>query len=142
MTTWIMSSRDLQNFHAFRPETNKFTIRRASHLPVEGIGINGTFFIKGWVAIRGDSLFVSASGYSAAMELPEHSSAFNFHGNATLLCNGKPVIKKTLTRGPNELWTNDQYSPIGSVSFLIPPTPDPAAYSVEIEASYIYSLNQ
>lgn len=142
MTAWIIAANDLQKFHSFRPEKNEFSIRRASHLPVEGIGINGTFFIKGWVVVRGNNLFVSASGYTAPMELAANSGAFSFYGTVTLLENGEPKMKKSLERGSNELWPEDKYSPIGSASFMIPPSQDPAAYSVQIEASYTYSSSQ
>ncbi|MFL1406565.1 hypothetical protein ACJO2E_14615 [Marinobacter sp. M1N3S26] len=139
MTAWIIASNDLQKFHSFRPEKNEFTIRRASYLPVEGIGVNGTFFIRGWVAVRGNNLFVSASGYSAPMELAANSGAFNFYGNVTLLRDGETLIKRSLEMGANELWADDEYSPIGSASFMIPPSHDPSAYSVRIEASYTFS---
>ncbi|WP_372972174.1 hypothetical protein [Marinobacter sp.] len=139
MTAWMITSNDLQKFHSFRPEKNEFSIRRASHLPVEGIGINGTFFIKGWVVVRGDTLHVSAAGFSAPMQAPAHSGAFSFHGTVALLEHGEVVRKKSLLRGSNELWPVDDYAPIGAASVLIPPTSDPLAYSVRIEASYVYS---
>lgn len=139
MTAWIIESGDFEKFHSFSPEKNELSVRRASHLPVEGIGINGTFFIKGRVLVRGDTLHVSASGYSAPMEVPANSGAFRFHGTVVLLKHGEPVLKKSLARGSNELWPNDKYAPIGSASIMIPPVEDPLAYSVRIEASYVYS---
>ena len=139
MTAWIIASNDLQKFHSFRPEKNEFSIRRASHLPVEGIGINGTFFIKGWVVVRGDNLFVSASGYTAPMELAANKGAFSFYANVTLVRNGELLMKKSLERGSDELWADDKYSPIGSAFFMVPPSQDPLAYSLQIEASYVYS---
>src|SRR5690606_40770709 len=58
--------------------TNQYTIRQAAYLPVEGVGVNGTYFIKGSLALNEGRLFISAMGFTAA------SRVGRAHFNATV----------------------------------------------------------
>ncbi|MFO7788755.1 MAG: hypothetical protein R6W87_13495 [Halospina sp.] len=136
MTKWIFSSEDERKTHHFEPEKNTFRIKKLSYLPQEGVGIHGSFYIKGNVVTRGDSLFVSAMGHTPPMELPEYKGAFDFYGSATLVSNGEVIARKRFKQRNQAVWPENEYAPIGSAKFYLAPSKDPWAYKVRIEAGY------
>ncbi|PAU76417.1 hypothetical protein CK501_15895 [Halovibrio salipaludis] len=136
MTKWILSPQDEKKHHHFEPESRKYVIKKAAYLPQEGIGVNGNFFIKGSVVARGTNIFVTAMGFTPAMELPKYEGAFEFYGSVMLLSGNETVTRKRFKREGHALWPENGYAPIGSVMLYTPPAYDSGNYSLRIEASY------
>jgi hypothetical protein len=136
MTKWIFAPQDERKTHHFEPAKKDYKIKQMAYLSQEGIGVNGTFFVKGTVVTRGSNLFVSAMGFTSAMQTSEFSGAFEFYGNVSLIANGEVLARKRFKQGNHELWPDNQYAPIGSVMFYLPPSEDPSIYKVKIKAGY------
>lgn len=132
----INNNRKPRSFEVWEDE---FYIRKVAYLPVEGIGINGSFAIKGRVTVRGNRLYITAKGYSSPMKQNEHSGSFQFFGTATLLKDGNKIIRKNLRKEQHGIWSNDGFSPIGTAQFELLAFDTSDTYTIEIEASYIYS---
>ncbi len=124
--------------HALALEKNEHQLSQVALLPAEGIGVHGNFFIRVATRLTGAYLYVSARGYTPAMEMLEYRSAFRFYGNVKLLHNGRQVVKKQLERESEELWPDDRYVPIGSAVMCVPVTKT-GALSIEVEAGYEFN---
>ncbi|CAD5106673.1 hypothetical protein PSEWESI4_00940 [Pseudomonas carbonaria] len=114
----------------------EYRIRQVAYLPVEGIGVNGTFFLKGNLSLEGQSLFVSAMGHTAAKNM----GSVQFHATAAIEVNGKQVSSTPLQLGKEpEAWPVEDYSPIGSTTLVLPPPTPNDAVQIKISGGYIYS---
>lgn len=113
-----------------------YFIRQLAYLPVEGVGANGTFFIRGHLALHGRVLYISAMGFTAAMRMGK----VHFSASVTAVINGKEIFSGSLTAGEgNSMWPDDEYSSIGSVSIELPAPDAGDSISVTIHGTYIYS---
>lgn len=138
MTRWIATSIDRERFHTFVPEKREFFVRKFSYLQQEGFGALGSFYLRGAVSIRGNQLFVSAMGHTAAMTLPEYKDSIEFFASVSLLRAGKSIAHKRLAVGSNEVWPDDEYVAIGSASISLPPASTSDAYSLAVEGFYTF----
>lgn len=116
--------------------TNQYTIRQAAYLPVEGVGVNGTYFIKGSLALNDGRLFISAMGFTAATRV----GRTHFNAAITVSLNGREIHNAALEIGRDPgLWPADGYAPIGSVSIDLPEPESTDQASITIRGGYIYS---
>ena len=116
--------------------TNQYTIRQAAYLPVEGIGVNGTYFIKGSLALNEGRLFISAMGFTAASRV----GRAHFNATVTVSLNGREIHSAPLELDSDRgLWPSDGYAAIGSVSINLPEAEPADQASVTIRGGYIYS---
>lgn len=123
---------------SFSLPATEFQHSQAAILPAEGIGAHGNFFIRISAQLRGSYLYVSARGYTPAMELPMYRGAFRFYGNVKLLQAGRQVLRKKLELGDQEVWPDDRYAAIGSVKICVPAGPQ-KGWSLEVEAGYEFN---
>lgn len=120
---WELSSRD-------------YFIRQVAYLPAEGVGVNGSFFIRGSLALNGRKLFLSAMGFTAAKRMGK----VHFSASAIVELNGKELFSGPLQHGDGAgMWPVDEYSPIGSVVIELPAAQQEDQASITIRGSYIYS---
>lgn len=136
MTKWIFSPQDERKTHHFEPEVRSFRMKKFSYLYQEGIGAHGSFYAKGNIATRGDSLFISAMGHTPPMELADYKGAFDFYGSAILISGGEVIARKRLKQSSQGLWPETKYAPIGSAKFYLAPSKNPLSYKVRIEVGY------
>ncbi|MCK7546065.1 hypothetical protein MLC59_18055 [Marinobacter bryozoorum] len=113
----------------------EFQRSQAALLPAEGIGAHGNFFIRVAAQIRGGRVYISARGYTPAMEEPMYKGAFRFFGHVKLKQAGRQIIRKKLELGEQEVWPDDRYVATGSVAICLPGGSD-SLPEIEIEAGY------
>ncbi len=123
---------------SYQLESPEFNLRQVAFLPAEGVGVNGTFFIKGALSLNGRELFVSAMGFTAA----NHMGTVHFQAAAQVLVDGRQILSVPLVMDRNEagLWPNDQYAPIGSTFLTLPPPELGSAVHIVVSGGYIYSV--
>lgn len=116
--------------------TDRYAIRQAAYLPAEGVGVNGSYFIKGSLALNEGSLFISAMGFSAAKRL----GRAHFNATATVSLNGREIHNAPLVLSSDPgMWPVDGYAPIGSVSVDLPEPKQTDQASITVRGGYIYS---
>lgn len=123
--------------YRYELDKQEFQIRQAAYLPVEGVGVNGTFFIRGSLSLSGRALFISAMGFTAAKQM----GTVLFHASVSLLVNGHKTSSTPmkLDSETSSIWPADEYSAIGSVTLTLP-EPDPnVSVRIEITGGYVYS---
>jgi len=122
---------DLNNQRLVKP----FNLQRPAFLKTEGIGINGSFSIRGYVISNGDSIEVSASGLTAAREY----GRVNWDVTATLKNGGVEIESKKLKMNGVQAWSNEGgFVPIGSASLYLTDPIKGKDVSIVIEASYLF----
>lgn len=121
----------------YRLASPSYVIKQMAYLPVEGIGVNGTFFIKGSLGLDGQKLFVSSMGFSAAKRV----STLHFHAKVALSLNGKSQAPTPLQYGQEaQLWPDDKdYAPIGSATIELPAPRSGDQIEITISGGYVYS---
>ncbi|PCD00500.1 PAAR domain-containing protein [Halopseudomonas pelagia] len=121
----------------YQLDAQEFNLRQVAFLPAEGVGVNGTFFIKGSLSLSGRELFISAMGFTAA----DHMGTVHFQAAAKVLIDGRQILSTPLVVDRNEagLWPNDQYVPIGSAVLTLPAPELGNVVQVVISGGYIYS---
>ncbi len=116
--------------------SREYVIRQLAYLPAEGVGVNGTYFIKGALALNGQELFASAMGFTAAAQ----QGRVQFSAWIMVELNGREIASGFFR--PNEkgsAWPVDEYIAIGSLVIELPaPKPSDEA-TITIRGSYIYS---
>lgn len=116
--------------------TDRYAIKQAAYLPAEGVGVNGSYFIKGSLALNERSLFISAMGFTAAKRL----GRVHFNATVTVSLNGREIHNVPLVLGSDPgMWPVDEYAPIGSVSVDLPEPKQTDQASITIRGGYIYS---
>ncbi|MBH3346383.1 DUF2345 domain-containing protein, partial [Pseudomonas parafulva] len=120
----------------FQLNASEYRIRQIPHLPVEGVGVNGTFFLTGALSQEGQSLFISAMGFTAA----KHMGKAHFQASVKVEVNGEQISSTPLQLGKEaEVWPVEKYDPIGSARIALPtPKPDDIVQII-IAGGYIYS---
>lgn len=117
--------------------SSQYTIRQAAFLPAEGVGVNGTFFIRGSMWLEGSSLFVSAMGFTAAQQ----SGEVQFYVLVSAELNGKEVFSGSLQLGKEAaVWPDDGYMPVGSADIDLPAPKENDVVQITISGSYVYSV--
>lgn len=121
----------------YQLNAQEFNLRQVAFLPAEGVGVNGTFFIKGSLSLSGRELFISAMGFTAA----DHMGNVHFQAAAKVLIGGRQILSTPLVVDRNEagLWPNDQYVPIGSAVLTLPAPELGNVVQIVISGGYIYS---
>lgn len=115
---------------------NYYSIRQAAYLPAEGVGVNGSYFIKGSLVLNEGSLFISAMGFTAA----KHLGRVHFNAAVTVSLNGREIHNAPLVHGADPgMWPADEFTPIGSVSLDLPEAKQTDQASITIRGGYIYS---
>lgn len=116
--------------------SREYAIRQLAYLPAEGVGVNGTYFIKGALALNGQELFASAMGFTAAAQ----QGRVQFSAWIMVELNGREIASAFFR--PNEegsAWPVDEYIAIGSLVLELPdPKPGDKA-TITIRGGYIYS---
>lgn len=116
--------------------TDNYTIRQAAYLPAEGVGVNGSYFIKGSLVLNKGSLFIYAMGFTAAKRL----GRVHFNAAVTVSVNGHEIYNAPIMHGADPgMWPVDEFTPIGSVSLDLPEPKQMDQASITIRGGYIYS---
>lgn len=124
-----------ENFR-WRLDSSQYTIRQVAYLPAEGVGVNGTFFLKGSLALNERGLFVSAMGFTAAARLGK----VQFQATVKVELNGNEIIFVPVKIGKEAgLWPVGDYLPIGSININVPTPQANDVMQVTISGTYIYS---
>lgn len=121
--------------YACRLEAADYSIRQLAYLPVEGVGVNGIFFIKGDLKLDGQQLFVSALGFTTALM----QGNVEFHATAEIQVNGKRSSFASLQRREQEMWPAGDYVPIGSATLTLPAVQPLDEVLLLVRGGYIYS---
>lgn len=116
-------------------DTSDHKHSQAALLATEGIGAQGNYFVRISMQVRSANLYVTARGYSPAMEMPEHQGAFRFYGHARMLEDGRQIVRKRLERESTEVWPDDRYIPVGSAVMCIPEGTT-GSLAIEVEVGY------
>jgi len=125
-----------QSRYNWQIATDHYVIRQAAYLPAEGVGVNGSYFIKGSLVLNERSLFISAMGFTAATRLGH----VLFNATVTVSLNGREIHNYQLVLGSDPgMWPVDGYAPIGSVSVDLPEPKQTDQASITIRGGYIYS---
>lgn len=118
----------------YEPINIEYKMRQLAYLMAEGVGVNGTFFIKGSMVLENESLFISARGNTAA----KHSGIIQYNMFAEIRVNGQTVQKAVFNQAEPGFWPNDDYAPIGAVRITLPPPQPNDQIMLYLSASYIY----
>lgn len=121
-------------------QLKRFNTSQTAYLLIEGAGINGTYSLKGSVAVRQDgTVYVSVKGSTAVTNLATQNNAtVDFIAKARLKRDNHVVRQKTINRSEApSLWSQGGV-PIGSA--VMPFTKASACYqySLVVEGGYIY----
>lgn len=131
-----MCSKD-KAVYSWQLSTSQYRIRQAAFLPAEGVGVNGTFFIRGSMWLEGSSLFVSAMGFTAA----QRSGEVQFYVLVSAELNGKEVFSGSLQMGKEAaVWPDDGYIPVGSADIELPVPEENDVVQITVSGSYVYSV--
>lgn len=118
-------------------EANQYAIRQVAYLPAEGVGVNGSFFLKGSLVLNDRGLFVSAMGFTAAVRLGK----VQFQATVKVELNGTELFYEPLTIGKEAgIWPDGDYLPIGSININVPSPQADDQMQVTISGTYIYSV--
>ncbi|MEX0731683.1 MAG: hypothetical protein WED00_01750 [Aquisalimonadaceae bacterium] len=112
-----------------------------ARLDVEGIGVNGTYYLKGEIVVRRNgTVFISAKGFTAAMDFArQNGGSVRYFARAKLIKDRAVVRAEQLSRSlDGEAWNGDHFLPIGSCTLKIPNSYPGIEYSVSIEYWYAY----
>lgn len=115
-----------------------YTIRGRAYLPAEGIGVHGVFSIKGYVALRGQQVDVSARGFTPAMLAPGNAKNISWYSRAALIHQGREVTGRELDMAGVELWPDDEFVPIGCASIPIPGWLQGTLFRVRVTGGYVF----
>lgn len=119
----------------YRPIAEQaYHIRQFARLPIEGIGINGTYAIDGYITMKGNTLTVSAMGMTAAAQ----RGTVRFQGDATVTQGGKTVAEQKFTLSGSSTWPGDVV-PLGTVTIQLPTPTSASSVELTIEGGYVYS---
>lgn len=116
---------------------------QVASLPVEGIGIHGSYHLKGFAAISNSYIIeVSINGLTSISSNPVFGDV-NYFGNVSLFINGVNQGKKNLVNQGNPiLLPDDGTKHIGEVQFDISYYSETiTSIDVEVEGGYIHSSN-
>ena len=113
-----------------------YIIKQLAYLPTEGVGVNGTFFIKGSLNFIDHEIFISAMGFSAAQRMGKTT----FHCSATIELNGVEIASIPFQQGKEAgIWPADEYSPIGTVTVALPEPKANDTIQISLSGGYTYS---
>ncbi len=128
-----MRSQVTQGGNIYTPQTGNFSYNQPAYLPVEGIGIAGSFKVKGTYRIKMNSnedwtINIGATGSTPA----GINGNVSFSGNAKLIVNGKvSSVHQFLV--PNNLVYEKGMVPIGLTEISLPKTGN---IQLELNISY------
>lgn len=123
---------------------NTVTINHSqvAYLPIEGIGVHGSYHIKGFASIQNSKeITVSTTGYCSISTNPNFGN-IEYFGNCSLIVNSVIIENKKFNpKGVSVILPNDGTKLIGDVKFILPDWVDIKSIEVEIEAGYIHETN-
>ncbi|OCL94434.1 Phage-related baseplate assembly protein [Aliarcobacter thereius] len=133
----ISNSNKNDNIVFYEAINREYKFTQKAYLLAEGVGIGGTFTIRGHINLNNDGeLFVSASGFSAA----KFSGNINYKMSIEVKINEQTIQKDTFSQKGEELWSNDNdFSPIGSIKLKLPNPKIDDIISLYLIATYTYS---
>lgn len=124
-----------QDSYVYETINTGYYIRQLAYLMVEGVGVGGTFFIKGTMVLdKNGKLFISALGDTAA----KAAGTIIYDMYAEIRVNGKMVQKATFDNSEPGAWPNDGFAPIGTVKMQLPTAKPNAKITVFVSASYTF----
>ncbi len=124
------------NGYMYEPISKEYDIKQVAYLPAEGVGVGGTFFIKGSIFLqRNGDLFISAMGNTAA----KSSGTIHYNMYVEIRVDDQTVQKGIFSNSEDGFWPNDGYSPIGTVKMTLPAANPASKVTLFLSASYICS---
>ena len=124
-----------QSGNLYEEGTHNFNYFQKAYLPVEGIGVAGSFRVKGSYRIARNSdgtwsVYVGASGSTPA----SLAGDVTFSGNANLIVNGEAMKGHSFVV-PNSLIYETGMTPVGLISFTLP-----ASGTVQLQLNISYQF--
>jgi hypothetical protein len=117
-TEWLVGDDDEKNY--YKEGVKLFNFFQPSYLFAEGVGVLGSFQVKGYTAIEIKNnrslLKIWASGNTGA----QHLGSVNFFGVAALMVNGSITEQKAFSLQKEDFWWDANNIPIGEVKFNLP----------------------
>lgn len=122
--------------YVFQLESTEHQLRQIAFLPVEGVGVNGVYFIRTSLRLNGKNLHISAMGFTPA----QRSGTIRFHASAALRINGIETESISLIQANSNIsaWPKDEYMPIGSASLALPSPAKNTSAQIIITGGYTY----
>ncbi|MCH4564593.1 hypothetical protein MKP05_15935 [Halomonas sp. EGI 63088] len=117
----------------YREFSEPFYKVRPDYLLVEGVGVHASYNLRGHVTLRGDTLSVSAMGRTAASRL----GSVDWFVSAALRDGMQEIAKQDLARGGVAAWPEDDFEPIGHVTFTLPMPP--RRLTLQLIGGYFFS---
>ncbi len=125
---------DTPNYR-YEEVNRKYYIKQLAYTPVEGIGVNGSYFLRGFILSRNGSLFVSAMGKTGA----SHLGTARFFGSIEVLKGDNVIARAGLERRGAAVWPDDGFLPIGSARIQLPSPQDATSLGLKITGGYIFT---
>ncbi|HDZ49228.1 hypothetical protein LCGC14_0185800 [marine sediment metagenome] len=103
----------------YREFSDPFIKVRPDYLLAEGVGVHASYNLRGHVTLRGSTLHVSAMGRTAASQL----GSIDWFVSARVRNGVLDIANQNLQHEGVSTWPNDDFTPIGHVSFTLPMPP-------------------
>lgn len=106
---------------------------RPSYILAEGVGVRASYNLRGHVTLEDNILSISGMGRTSASRV----GSVDWFMSATILDGGVELEKKTLAMEGVSAWPDDDFDPIGHVSFELPLPP--RRLSLVLKGGYYYT---
>lgn len=112
-----------------------FSYHQAAYLPVEGVGLHGSYHAKGAVTFSNSSNGVVANISATGLTTAGQFGDVNFGGNVSLVVNGQVQSTQSFQLPSSYIYETGTY-PLGSTSFLLPQN---GSVSLQLQIGYSFS---
>ncbi|RCV90043.1 hypothetical protein [Billgrantia montanilacus] len=117
----------------YREFSEPYYKTRPDYMLAEGVGVHASYNLRGHVTLRGNTLSVSAMGRTAA----SHLGSVDWFVSAALHDGMQEIDKQNLARGGVSAWPDDDFAPIGHVTFTLPMPP--RRLTLQLTGGYFFS---
>lgn len=119
----------------YRPIVEQaYHISQVAQLPVEGIGINGSYAIDGYITLQGNALTVSAMGRTAAAQ----RGKVHFDGDIVVTRGGLTIAEQKFAITEPSTWPDDVI-PLGTAIAQLPTPTSAESAKLAITCRYVYT---